>query len=109
MYKLKITNSAKNDLQEALLYIKNQLDAPKAAQDLYSEFIKRTKILKTFPKIASVVKDKILAELKIRTLLIKNYFVVYTIDEQNKNVSIIRFLYAKSNYTEILKSDVTKK
>lgn len=44
MYKLKITNSAKNDLQEALLYIKNQLAAPKAAQDLYSEFIKKTRI-----------------------------------------------------------------
>lgn len=52
--------------------------------------------------------DKILAELKIRTLLIKSYFVVYTIDEQNKKVSIIRFLYAKSNYTEILKSDIPK-
>lgn len=106
MYSLVITKSAKQDLQETLLYIKEKLCSPKAAEDLYSEFVEKTAILRTFPKVASLANDKLLARLGIRTLLIKNYFAVYTIDEDSLQVIIIRFLYAKSDYTALLHSSI---
>ena len=46
--------------------------------------------------------DGRLAQLGYRKLLIKNYLAIYHVDEQNKTVTIMRFLYAASNYLKQL-------
>ena len=46
--------------------------------------------------------DKLLAAWGVRFIQIKNYFAFYVVEENQ--VTVIRFLYAKSDWVSILKT-----
>lgn len=47
--------------------------------------------------------DKILASWGVRFVTVGNYLAFYTISEEEKQVNIVRFLYAKSDWHSVLK------
>ena len=55
------------------------------------------------PRIRSLVQDKYLASLGYRLINVKNYMIFYIIDEDEKYIKIIRFLYNKRNWMSLLK------
>ncbi len=74
-----------------------------AANNLLNEIEKYEKILEKMPSIYPLVSDEYLAAKGLKFVLIKNYVLFYTIDKNNKIVNVIRFLYARRNWKEILK------
>ena len=101
-YQLHITNVAARDISHAADYIEFVLKNPKAADDLLEETDQKINALLPFPQEHPIVEDKLLAAWGIRFTQIKNYLAFYVIEENQ--VTVIRFLYAKSDWISILKA-----
>ena len=99
MYRLKISKLYKEDTYSSYNYIKNKLEAPMAANNLKNK-------IKENPKIRPLVHDKYLASLGYRLINVKNYMIFYIIGDDNKHIKIIRFLYNKRNWINILKESI---
>ena len=100
-YNLYITSVAQRDISQAADYIEFVLKNPKAADDLLEETDQKINALLPFPQEHPIVEDKLLAAWGIRFTQIKNYLAFYVIEENQ--VTVIRFLYAKSDWISILK------
>lgn len=100
-YHLHITSVAQRDISQAADYIEFVLKNPKAADDLLEETDQKINALLPFPQEHPIVEDKLLAAWGIRFTQIKNYLAFYVIEENQ--VTVIRFLYAKSDWISMLK------
>ena len=101
-YSIHITQSAINDLIEVSNYIEFTLFNPKAAADLLDEAQSAFQALETNPERHAIIDDPFLSAHGFRLLIIKNYLAFYLIDDNSKSVHIVRFLYSRQNWTEIL-------
>ena len=102
-FKYKITNSAYDDIDNALDYIANKLLNVKAAKNLYDEI---------YCKIGKICQDEIYAkdcsnygidDETIRRVNAKKYILVFKIDKREKLVTILRLLHETQDITNILK------
>lgn len=75
---------------------------PKAADDLLEETDRKINALLPFPQEHPIVEDKLLNAWGVRFIQIKNYLAFYVVE--GSQVTVIRFLYAKSNWIAILKA-----
>ena len=100
-YHLHITSVAERDISQAADYIEFVLKNPKAADDLLEETDQKINALLPFPQEHPIVEDKLLAAWGIRFTQIKNYLAFYVVEENQ--VTVTRFLYAKSDWISILK------
>jgi len=104
MYSLIITDIAEEDILNTVKYIADVLKAPTAANNLLDEIESRQEILEKTPNIYPIVPDEYLAQKGLKFTMIKNYLMFYTIDEEQKIVTVIRFLYGRKNWKNILKA-----
>ena len=58
--------------------------------------------LKEFPFSCNYVADEYLKSKGYRKLIIDNYIVFYLVEEENKQVIIMRVLYGKQKYENLL-------
>ena len=105
MYHVKITNIAEEGIFSTVKCISFDLKANKAANNLLDEIEKNVILLRKNPYIFPLVSDEDLEEKGIRFVLIKNYMMFYFIEEDKKNVNIIRFLYGRRDWKNILKAE----
>jgi plasmid stabilization system protein ParE len=103
LYRLKISKLYKEDISSSYNYIKYKLEAPMAANNLKNEIKEKINKIKENPNIRPLVQDKYLASLGFRLINVKNYMIFYIIGEDNKHIKIVRFLYNKRNWINILK------
>lgn len=101
-YSINITRTAEQDLNEAVDYIEYVLKNPAAADDLLENVVRKISPLESNPFIYPIVDDPVLKAWQIRFVAIKNYLAFYTIDEQAGIVYIVRILYGKRNWIQIL-------
>ena len=102
MYSLNITDVAEEDILSAVRYIANVLKAPAAANNLLDEIEKHEKILENTPNIYSFASDEYLAEKGLKLIMIKNYILFYIVNENEKAVTVIRFLHSRRDWKNIL-------
>lgn len=101
-YSIKFTAKAEEDLDEIYDYIAHNLFEPKTAESLMERFENRIIRLKAFPFSCSFVLDETLKKRGYRKMVIDNYIVFYLVNEEKKQVIIMRALYGASNYKNIL-------
>jgi toxin ParE1/3/4 len=104
-----MTEPAANDLRANLHYIAENLQNPIAAKRLFAEYEKTTKFLVDMPYVFALVHDEYLAKRGIRSVPVKNYQVFYSIQETDKKVLILRFLYGRRDWQHILKNTAPEK
>lgn len=109
MYKIIVTEPAQKDLRDAVLYISNELRNNQAAFNLIDLVEKSVNSLTDMPERYAVVDDEILAREGFRFITIKNYLLFYIFRKETKTVVIQRFLYARRDWINILKSNNTIK
>ena len=102
-YTLHITLTAERDLNHAADYIEFSLKNPQAAEHLLDKAEEQISSLSQFPQKHPFVEDKILTSWGVRFIQVNNYLAFYIISEKTQQVTIIRFLYAKSDWISILK------
>ena len=103
MYKVIVTEPAQADLKKAVMYIANELRNETAAENLIDEAERAFSSLSDMPERNPVVMDGVLATQDIRMVQIKNYLAFYVVREETQTVSVIRFLYARRDWMNILK------
>ena len=108
MYSVIITDSAEQDILSAVKYITDVLKAPIAANNLLDEIEKYEEILEDTPDIYPFVRDEYFAEKGLRFVMIKKYIIFYTINVDEKEVNVIRFLHSRRDWRNILTGDEVK-
>lgn len=103
-YAIYITAAAEQDMIDASDYIEFILKNPTAADNLLDETDLKINSLSAFPCKLALIDDPLLASWGIRFIQIKNYLAFYVVSEEDHLVTIIRFLYRKSNWKSLLKS-----
>ena len=109
MYSVNISDIAEGDIFSSVEYIANVFKAPKAANNLLDEIAKYEKILADTPNIYPFVLDEYLAEKGLKFVKVKNFLMLYTVNEDKKNVTVIRFLHSRRDWKHLIEiSEIDK-
>ena len=102
VYRVNITDTAKQDIKDVGRYIAGELQEPVIAVNAINAILDAIDSLEQMPDRISFVKDKRLAAQGIRPLYVKNYTVFFSIEKSPDIVSIIRVLYSHRDWASIL-------
>lgn len=105
MYKVSFSPEAVGDLKDIKQYIKDELCNEQAAKNTVAKILKKIKMLSDFPESGSNLSAVIGFDTNYRYLVCDNYIAFYRIE--NKNVLIVRVLYGRRNYMQILFGDIS--
>lgn len=101
-YKIEITEPAENDLYQIGHYISEELLEPDAAKSIVKKIAEAVLSLEDMPLRNKKVADEKLALLGIRRIIIDNYIVFYIASEEKKTVTVIRILFGKRDWINLL-------
>lgn len=101
-YKLIVSKDAYEDLAGIVGYIANELHNRKAAAGFLDEVEERYKRVADNPHIYALCHDARLERMGYRKIVIKNYLVLYRVDEKQKTLYIVRIVYGGRDYPELL-------
>lgn len=102
MYSITISEPAEHDLDSAVDYFLTVLKAPQAAQTLLDEIEEKIIFLRTNPLVYEIEYDDYLRERNIRSVLVRSHLIFYFLDQKKEEVFIIRILYARRNWLNLL-------
>ncbi len=102
MYRLEYLPMAKQDMADIVRYISHDLSNPVAAGRLADEMVEAAEGLTDFPYSRPVYHPIRALQQEYRRLLVKNYFLFYFVDEEEKRITIARVLYARRDYEHLL-------
>ncbi len=101
-YNIEITKPAEKDLYKIGRYIANELLEATKAVEVVDKIANEIFKLEEMPFRNAIVDDDELAAQGIRKLIIDNYIIFYVINEENKKVTILRILYTRRDWINIL-------
>ena len=102
-YSVRIMEKAEQDLSEIVAYLSDTLCNPKAADSLPEKFLEVKTNLEDNPYMYPLSNDLVLQiEGYHRFLFKKNYIALYLINDEKKEVSIMRIFYAKRDYNNLI-------
>lgn len=105
MSKILFTPKAISDLEEIEKYIK-ELCNEQAAIKVIDSILKKIEILGDFPDSGAPLSNVINIKTNYRFIICKSYIVFYLKD--GTNIKIIRIIYGRRNYVQILFNTVFK-
>lgn len=91
--------AAEQDLTELFAYIENELQNPIAARNVATKLLQRSKSLTHSPDMGAALDGIHQGLSGYRYLIVDNYLIIYKVSDQ---VNIIRILYARSDYVQLL-------
>ena len=102
-YNVRIMEKAEQDLSEIVTYFTDKLCNPKAADSFLEEFLEGKENIANNPYMYPLSNDLVLkSEGYHRFFFKKNYIALYLIDDEEKEVSIMRIFYAKRDYANLI-------
>jgi len=101
-YDVHISDKAEDDLNSIIDYLLYKLKAPGAADDFIAAFEQKIENIKSSPKAFKIIDDDVLRMEEIRVMQINNYLAFYLVDDNSKTASIIRVLYGRRDWLNIL-------
>jgi toxin ParE1/3/4 len=93
-YNIKLLRIAEDDFLEIVSYI--SADLPSAAEALAAKIEKNLNLLSKNPHLGRVPKEDELSRLHYRYLVVDNYLIFYTIEEQT--IYVHRILHGARDY-----------
>ena len=97
-YAIKLTNGARKDLEGIFRYVTEALQEPKTAQNLIDTLESEIMTLTTMPNRCPERRRGIYANKGYRQLLVKNYTVIFKVEEDRARVRIVTIRYSRSNF-----------
>ena len=101
-FEVYIVASAEMDLSGILDYITEVLKEPEIAIHIYLSIRKKISTLKELPLRNNVVREEPFRSLGIRLLYVENYTVFYSVDEDKLEVHVLRILYSRRQWQNLL-------
>jgi len=102
MYKLEFLPIAKEDIDEIISYVSNNLNNKTAARKLANSFIKGANDILKFPYGISIYNQSKKLKNDYRCFKVNNFLMFYTINEKEQIITIVRVLYSKMDISNIL-------
>lgn len=102
MYKLEFLPIAKNDVDNIIYYISNHLKNITAARKLRDLFADSIDKILEFPYGTPTYQQVNFLRNEYRSFKVKNFLMFYTINEQDRIITIVRVLYQKMDISQIL-------
>jgi toxin ParE1/3/4 len=102
VFRVILETTAKSDLRGILRYITETLNAPVTAKRIYRSIKKQIMTLNSMPFRYPLVDDEVFAARGLRKMPAENYFVFYVIDEPHKEVHVLRILYNRREWQNLL-------
>lgn len=102
-YGLFFTFKALEQLNDYLLYVRDELKSPQAARNIQEEFERRVKVLSVFPEAFTFVDFEPWRSRGLRRMMIGNLIVYYLIE--GDSVTVHQILYSRSNQASRLNED----
>ena len=97
-YEVRLMNQALQDLDEIYGYIASSLQEPDVATELLDTLESEILSLEYLPYRCSERRTGSFANSGYRQLMVKNYIVIYRIDEAHRQVLIVTVRYARSSF-----------
>lgn len=101
-YKIEFSEDARKDLLDIYSYIKYNLEEPNIAENLIQKIKEEIYKLVETANIYAIIDDEIIRKLEIRKILVDNYIVFYKVAKDDKIVQIVRIMYARRNWLNLL-------
>ena len=101
-YKVIITPTAYKEINRIYDYILTDLYAETAAKELMILVEKKIQMLKEEPKIHTEIEKMDELKRRYRRVVVKNYVILYTIDEEKHIVYVSHMYYGLRNYLDDL-------
>ncbi|MDA8334505.1 MAG: type II toxin-antitoxin system RelE/ParE family toxin [Peptococcaceae bacterium] len=101
-YKIAVSEPAENDLRDIVRYISSQLSAPITALKMMDTIEEAIAGLSDIPKTYPLLSDDRLQTMGYHKLLVKNYIVFFSVDDNSNTVNVERILYARRDWLHIL-------
>ena len=102
-YHVDFALQAKEHLQSIYNYIKNELCNPVSARRIVSLIKEEIISLKTMPERIQLVNEEPWSSLGVRRDRVKNYYIYYLVDSENKVVHVVGIIYARRDQSRQLK------
>lgn len=102
MYEIRFLENALEDLKGIASYIAYTLSNPIAAEKLSKEILSQIDNLTNFPYQWPVYHALYPLSHEFRRLRVKNYFVFYWVEEEKREVTIARVIYARRNLQNLM-------
>lgn len=102
MYEILATDSAGRDLDEIRNYLINVLCNPLALENLHSAIWKAYQTLCDNPYAFPKCDDARLAKMGYRKCALHGYLFVYSVDEAEHVIHVIRYFHGLQNYQGLL-------
>ena len=97
-YTVRLLRVAEDDLNEMITYI--AAENRTAAEMIATKIEKNLTRLSSYPYIGKIPKDEELGHLGYRFLVVENYLIFYTMEEQT--ILIHRIIYGARDYLKLL-------
>jgi toxin ParE1/3/4 len=97
-YVIKLLSRAYRDLDGIYAYVAKTLLEPSAAQKLLNALEEAIIGLEELPQRGTLRKNGASADKGYRQLFVKNFIVIYRVDEAEKQVVIVTVRYSKSQF-----------
>lgn len=101
-YRVTITEKAINDIIEISNYITNIFLDNEATDRLVHKMKVAIQSLTNMPKWNALLKDEELKIKGIRMSIVENYIIFYICSDRDMEVSIIRVLYSKRDWQNLI-------
>jgi len=101
-FKVIIETTAESDLLGILRYITETLKEPATAKRIYFSIKEKINNLKIIPQRHPLVRDEVLATRGLRWMPAENYSVFYIVNEYEYKVNVLRILYNRREWQNIL-------
>ena len=102
VYRIELALKAKKDMREIHAYITNNLKEPNIANKLLDKIEMEILKLRQMPFCHTLERDEQLKNRYLRKLIVDNYLVFYTVHEKSATVFVVRVLYARRDWVNLL-------
>ena len=107
-FKVKFTDTAKEDLRDIATYIAEQSKDKKIAINFVNELREKTKILESFPESGAFPDDRIMKNSDYRFLVHKEYLIFYHYIPTDSTSYILSIFNAKRDYSRVMRRFIKK-
>lgn len=101
MYKIVYLPTARRQLEEAVVYIAEELCAPDVAASLLDAIDEAVNSLTEMPYRYAIYPTLYAVKREVRFVPIKNYNIHYVVNEENKTVEIWRVLHQRKRQRRV--------
>jgi len=102
VYKLIISKDVHSDIDGIVNYMVDKLKSAVAAAGFLDDVEKSYRNIVVNPLMYGFCNDDRLRNQGYRKIPIKNYIILYSVDEEAKIVTVIRIFYGGRNYSELV-------